>query len=221
MGGLQADADGDSRISYAELKAVLAASVDPLSLGVLPRRGTAGALAEARGMVAAGQGFVLEMEACGVAVELVACNALLDACVVAAAVGPLGEGEAAAAACEGDANAILQMMRSKGVVPNVRSYTALVGIWGVAAGRGMGNPAIDKALECLGTMKAAGVAPDVVVYNRVLDACARAAWADDGGGVEQALAVLDMMRREGVTPNAVSYSTLINAARHQGTDSSV
>lgn len=53
------------------------------------------------------------------------------------------------------------------------------------------------------------------------DACARAAWAESGGGVEQALSVLEMMREDDVNPNTISYTTLINAARHQGTDSSV
>lgn len=43
----------------------------------------------------------------GIAVELVTCNALLDACVVAAGVGPLGEGASAASACIEDAEGIL------------------------------------------------------------------------------------------------------------------
>lgn len=73
------------------------------------------------------------------------------------------------------------MMKSVGVVPNVRSYTALVGVWGVAAGTGLGGDAIGLALAELNKMKAAGVKPDVVVYNRILVRSARALLADVSG----------------------------------------
>lgn len=70
-------------------------------------------------------------------------------------------------------------------------------------------------------MRDRGVAADVVVFNTLIDAYAKAAWARAGGGIGPALQVLDMMRDVNVRPNTVTYTSLINAARHEGTHEAV
>jgi acetyl esterase/lipase len=109
-------------------------------------------------------------------------------------------------ACVRDAVGILALARSHGTTPNARSYNALVRLWAVAAGAGMGDAAVDRAVAVVEEMRAAGVAPDCVVYNTVIHACARAAAAGRGGGVARALAVVDLIRAEGLQPDAVSYT---------------
>jgi hypothetical protein len=73
----------------------------------------------------------------------------------------------------------------------------------------------------LDRMRDRGVAADVVVFNTLIDAYAKASWAGSGGGIGPALQVLDMMRGVNVQPTTVTYTSLINAARHEGTHEAV
>lgn len=85
----------------------------------------------------------------------------------------------------------------------------------------MGDPAIDKAYYLLQRMRDRGIAPDVVVFNTLIDAYAKSAWAGSGGGITEALQVLELMGDVDVLPNTVTYTSLINAARHEGTHEAV
>ena len=105
--------------------------------------------------------------------------------------------------------------------PNCRSYTALIKLCALGAANGVGDRAIEKAYYILDRMRDRGVAADVVVFNTLIDAYAKAAWAGSGGGIGPALQVLDMMRGVNVQPTTVTYTSLINAARHEGTHEAV
>ena len=106
--------------------------------------------------------------------------------------------------------------------PNCRSYTALIKLCALGAANGVGERAIEKAYFLLDRMRERGIAADVVVFNTLVDAYAKAAWAcPGGGGIGRALQVLDMMRGSNVQPNTVTYTSLINAARHEGTHEAV
>lgn len=107
--------------------------------------------------------------------------------------------------------------------PNCRSYTALIKLCALGAGNGVGDRAIEKAYLLLDRMRQRGIAADVVVFNTLIDAYAKAAWAGPGGvgGIGRALQVLDLMRGVNVQPNTVTYTSLINAARHEGSHQAV
>ena len=106
-------------------------------------------------------------------------------------------------------------------MPNCRSYTALIKLCALGAANGVGNRAIDKAYYLLQRMRERGIAPDAVVFNTLIDAYAKAAWAGSGGGITAALQVLDIMGEVDVRPTTVTYTSLINAARHEGTHEAV
>ncbi|OSX78571.1 hypothetical protein BU14_0106s0036, partial [Porphyra umbilicalis] len=55
-------------------------------------------------------------------------------------------------------------------------------------------------------MRAAGVEPDRVTYNVLLNACAVAR-----AGPERAMAIFDAMVAEGISPDVISYTSLIKA----------
>ena len=105
--------------------------------------------------------------------------------------------------------------------PNCRSYTALIKLCALGAANGVGDRAIEKAFFIFQRMRDRGILPDVVVFNTLIDAYAKAAWAGSGGGIGPALEVLELMKDAKVQPNTVTYTSLINAARHQGTHEAV
>jgi hypothetical protein len=106
-------------------------------------------------------------------------------------------------------------------VPNARSYTTLINLCVQAAAAGAGSEAIQQGITVIDMMGDAGVAPDVVVYNSLIDATAKAAWARNGGGLVLALEILEKMKKAGVRPDTVTYTSVINSARHEGSEQAV
>ena len=62
---------------------------------------------------------------------------------------------------------------------------------------------LQGALDMPRDMRTAGVAPDVITYNRLLKACERH-W-------RKALPLLERMRGEGIDPDVFSYNAAIAA----------
>ena len=67
---------------------------------------------------------------------------------------------------------------------------------------------LQRALGMPREMRSAGVAPDVITYNRLIKACERD-W-------QNALVVLKEMRDEGITPDVFSYNAAISACEKGG-----
>ncbi|KAF0914389.1 hypothetical protein E2562_028259 [Oryza meyeriana var. granulata] len=86
---------------------------------------------------------------------------------------------------------------------SLRHYTALLYGW-----CRMGK--LDEAKHVLARMKAAGIAPDVVVFNTLL-----AGFVADGR-FEDAFELTREMERRGCPPNAVSYTTLMQGLGARG-----
>jgi hypothetical protein len=111
-----ADKDGDGTISYPELEHLLVDLSLPRGLGVLPKMGTERAVAEGRGFITVAWKVMCDMLNMGIAVNVNACNALLDATVVVAGLGPLGKGEETFDLCFDDASKIFWMMDKFAIV---------------------------------------------------------------------------------------------------------
>ena len=111
-----ADKDGDGTISYPEFENFIVDSAMPRGLGVLPKMGTERAVAEGRGFITLAWKIMCDMLNLGIAVNVNACNALLDATVVVAGLGPMGKGEETFDVCFEDASKIFWMMDKYAVV---------------------------------------------------------------------------------------------------------
>lgn len=111
-----ADKDGDGTISYPEFENFIVDSAMPRGLGVLPKMGTERAVAEGRGFITVAWKIMCDMLNLGIAVNVNACNALLDATVVVAGLGPMGKGEETFDVCFEDASKIFWMMDKYAVV---------------------------------------------------------------------------------------------------------
>ena len=216
-----ADADGDGKITYPEFEHLIVESAAPRGLGVLPKVGTERAVSEGRGYITVAWKIMCDMLNMGVPINVLTCNALLDATVTVASLGPLGQGERTFDQCFEDASKIFWMMDKYGISPNCRSYTALIKLCALGAANGVGDRAIDKAYFLIKRMRDRGIAADVVVFNTLIDAYAKAAWAGSGGGIGPALEVLNLMGEVNVQPNTVTYTSLINVARHEGSHQAV
>jgi hypothetical protein len=186
-----ADIDGDGSITYPEFEQLIVESAAPRGLGVLPKAGTERAVSEGRGYVTVAWKVACDMLNMGIAVNVLTCNALLDATVAVAALGPLGKGEETFDMCFDDASKIFWMMDKYEIAPNCRSYTALVKLCALGSATGVGARAIDKAFYLINRMRDRGIPADVVVFNTLIDAYAKAAWAgSEGGGIGPALQVV-------------------------------
>jgi Ca2+-binding EF-hand superfamily protein len=111
-----ADKDGDGTISYSEFEHLIVDSTMPRGLGVLPKMGTERAVAEGRGFITVAWKIMCDMLNLGIAVNVNACNALLDATVVVAGLGPMGKGEETFDVCFEDASKIFWMMDKYAIV---------------------------------------------------------------------------------------------------------
>lgn len=98
---------------------------------------------------------------------------------------------------------ILETMRSDGLAPECKTYSAAisayekVGQW-------------QKALDLFREMQSDGVRPDVISFNAVIAACGK------GQQWEYALQLLDEMPRAGVDPDATTFATAISACAKPG-----
>lgn len=72
--------------------------------------------------------------------------------------------------------------------------------------RAVGEDRLLRVFLCFADMRAAGVEPDRVTYNVLLNACAGAR-----AGPERAVAIFDAMVAEGISPDVISYTSLIKA----------
>jgi len=72
--------------------------------------------------------------------------------------------------------------------------------------RAVGEDRLLRVFLCFADMRAAGVEPDRVTYNVLLNACAVAR-----AGPERAMAIFDAMVAEGISPDVISYTSLIKA----------
>jgi pentatricopeptide repeat protein len=86
-----------------------------------------------------------------------------------------------------------------GVVPNVRSYNALL-----AAAQAVGD--LDAALSLLDEMQVAGLSPDAVTYCTLISTCQRHA----GGDWQAAMALFKDMRGAGIAPNLQTLNALLS-----------
>lgn len=208
----------DGKISYDEFMRALTPAAGKDNRAQHHRR-MEPKLIRGRAAVRRGKEVLVKAAEAGVRSNVVTYNALLDACVLIAQAAAESEARWAAQAedCRADAMEVLAMMRADGVVPNARSYTALVNLCCVAAASGEGESALADGASVLRDMAESGVKADTVVYNSLINAAAKAAWGGSGGGVAPALGFLDMMRQADVKPDTVTYTSLINAARHEGT----
>jgi len=105
-----ADEDGDGIITYPEFELLIVDSSTPRGLGVLPKTGTERAVSEGRGFITVAWKVMCDMLNMGISVNVLTCNALLDATVAVAALGPLGKGEETFDLCFEDASKIFWMM---------------------------------------------------------------------------------------------------------------
>jgi pentatricopeptide repeat protein len=230
-----ADTDKDGKISYDEFMTALTPRAGKGGkagsrgerqgggLGV-SKRGSEASLRRGLEVVRKAVGLLEKASKAGVRNNVVTYNALLDSCVLIAQAASDSQAPWAAAVddCRQDALGVLQCMKAEGVVPNARSFTALVNLCCVAASCGEGDEALEGGVQVLETMAEVGVRADTVVYNSLINAAAKAAWAKKGGGgVAPALKFLEMMRQADVKPDTVTYTSLINAARHEGTEEAV
>ena len=99
---------------------------------------------------------------------------------------------------------VFEMMEGE-VKPNLKSYSILMDAW-AKSGRPEAPTEAMKLLIAIKDLHAAGEidAPDIITYNRALDAHAKQ------GDVDGALNVLKMMKGE-VKPDILSYSILLDA----------
>ena len=220
----ECDTDRDGKISFDEFIRALTPQMtgqrlvgrgQDFSLQSFAERARRG-----RSIVQRGLEMLQKASNIGVQNNVVTFNALLDSYVLVAKAIAAHDGvdvREAVDECIGDALRILVHMKEEMVVPNARSYTALVNMYCVAAASQGGSWALKEGFYVLKMMDEAGVKPDVVLYNSLINGAAKAAWSRSGGGVVAALEILDMMRDAEVKPDSVSYTSLINAARHDGT----
>jgi pentatricopeptide repeat protein len=111
-----ADEDGDGSITYPEFENMIVDSAKPRSLGVLPKMGTERCVSEGRGLITVAWKVMCDMQGMGISVNVLTCNALLDAVVVVAGLGPLGRGVETYDLCFEDASKIFWMMDKYGIV---------------------------------------------------------------------------------------------------------
>merc|ERR1719201_2322892 len=88
-------------------------------------------------------------------------------------------------------------MKAQGVVPNVVTYSTMI--------KGYANSGdMPKAFALLDLMQAdPGMEPDEIVYNSLIDGCARC--EDYQGGLK----VLDLMKNRGIRPSNFTISVVI------------
>jgi pentatricopeptide repeat protein len=86
-----------------------------------------------------------------------------------------------------------------GVVPNVRSYNALL-----AAAQAVGD--LDAALSLLDEMQVTGLSPDAVTYCTLISTCQRHA----GGDWQAAMALFKDMRGAGIAANLQTLNALLS-----------
>jgi len=214
-----ADMDANGRIDYQEFEKMLVGSANPRSFGILPQSGTPEALKEARQYISIGIGVLQDMFSSDVQLNVVTCNALLDSIALAAELAPV-EGGDAFRLCLLDANRVLELMRSHGVVPNCRSFSALLKICTTSAGSADGEKALKRSYRVMQEMRRAGVEPDTVAYNIFLEGFARAP-CTAGGGIVEAIKVLNEMIAANVRPDSVTFLAIIKAAKQEGTSEAV
>uniref|UniRef100_A0A7S0DXY6 EF-hand domain-containing protein n=1 Tax=Hanusia phi TaxID=3032 RepID=A0A7S0DXY6_9CRYP len=214
-----ADTDANGRLDYEEFEQMLVGSANPRNFGILPQSGTPEALKEARHFVSTGIRVLEDMLTSRVPLNVVTCNALLDSIALAAELGPAQDG-GAFRLCWQDAHRVLELMRGHGIVPNSRSFSALLKICVTAAGSADGEEALRRIGGVMEEMRRGGVEPDTVAYNILLDGVARAP-AAAGGGMVEAIEILNKMIATNVRPDGVTFLAVIKAARQEGTSEAV
>jgi pentatricopeptide repeat protein len=94
-------------------------------------------------------------------------------------------------------------MMLRGVLPNAHSFSAVINAHAKAGD-------IESAIRWLVKMEAAGIAADVVVYNTVLDACAKAKCK------QSAAQVFKRMTANEIRPDVRSYASFARPFAYDG-----
>jgi pentatricopeptide repeat protein len=118
-------------------------------------------------------------------------NALLDVC------GRVSDFGAAVSAFEA--------MQKDGVKPDVASYTNLVRALSGDGASGLRQKRLVHVFLIFLEMQSAGVSPDLIFMNGMIDACRQCGAADKAGEV------FDSFSRLGLTPDAASYTSWVLA----------
>ncbi|KAK6797763.1 hypothetical protein RDI58_005465 [Solanum bulbocastanum] len=97
-----------------------------------------------------------------------------------------------------DAFSVIKEMMSKGFVPDISTYTKVIGFLCNAS-------KVDKAFLLFQEMKRNGIVPDVYTYTILIDSFCKS------GLIQQARNWLNEMIQKGCTPNVVTYTAIIHA----------
>ncbi|KAH9329592.1 hypothetical protein KI387_001700 [Taxus chinensis] len=102
---------------------------------------------------------------------------------------------------------IFEEMPGQGVGWDVYSFTALINAYGR-------NGQHETSLHLLARMERERIAPSLITYNTVINACAKG-----GFGWEGLLGLFAQMRHEGIQPDIITYNTLLGACASRGLSS--
>ena len=104
---------------------------------------------------------------------------------------------------------VLSQMSAKGLQPRSYAYNGCI----TACARAGET---SQTMKLLSTMKASGVAPDLVSFNAALLGMQRASGPSRSGAWKQALQLLTQMGDRSIEPDVVSYANAVAACRRGG-----